>query len=451
MLVRFWGTRGSIATPGPTTLRYGGNTSCVEVITATEEHFILDCGTGLRLLGLDMMKRAKPIRATILLGHTHWDHIQGFPFFVPGFQASNEFTICAPQGIGRSLANVLSGQMEYTYFPVELDQLPARFQFRELGEGTFQFGSAKVVTQFINHPAPALAYRIEADGVIIAYMCDHEPFGEKLWREGTPRGVPESILHEGDRRHASFMKHADLVIHDSQYTPEEYPSRKNWGHSTYAYAVELAAMSDVHRLLLTHHDPTHDDDFLDEIQRAARALARNRNFMMQVMCAYEGMEIRVAGLDTNRIRSIDISPSVHVAGSKVRVLIVDDDPNLRLLAAAALKREGYETAEAGDGEEGLEKFQAIKPDILVLDLNMPRLAGIEALQRLRLENVSVPVLVLTAQGDENSIESAFQSGATDYLVKPFSPPQLCSRVRACMARSQSAVTHSGNASASQCP
>jgi len=443
MLVRFWGTRGSIATPGSSTLRYGGNTSCVEVITAAEERFILDCGTGLRLLGLDLMKSGKPIRATVLLGHTHWDHIQGFPFFIPAFQAGNEFTICAPQGIDRSLANVLSGQMEFTYFPVELEQLPARFQFRELGEGSFSVGSAKVLTQFIHHPAPALAYRIEAEGVIVVYMCDHEPYGEKLWREGSPRRETASILHEGDRRHASFMQHADLVIHDSQYTPDEYHSRKNWGHSTYEYAVELAALSDVHRLVLTHHDPIHNDDFLDNVQREARALARNRNFMMQVMCAYEGMEIRIAGPKSDRIRTAEVSPSASISPSRVRVLIVDDDPNLRLIAAAALKREGYDTAEACDGQDALEKLGGIHPNVIVLDLNMPRLSGIETLQRLRIDGVRVPVLVLTAQGDEESIASAFQSGATDYLVKPFSPPQLCSRVRACMARWMGAAAVAG--------
>jgi len=165
--------------------------------------------------------------------------------------------------------------------------------------------------------------------------------------------------------------------------------------------------------------------------------------MMQVMCAYEGMEIRVAGHKSDRIRSLEIATSAKVSASRARVLIVDDDPNLRLIAAAALKREGYETAEACDGQEGLEKLDSVQPDVIVLDLNMPRLSGIETLQRLRVDNVRVPVLVLTAQGDEESIDSAFQSGATDYLVKPFSPPQLCSRVRACMARSLSAVAVAG--------
>jgi CheY-like chemotaxis protein len=443
MRVRFWGTRGSIATPGPTTLHYGGNTSCVEIVTNSGCRFILDCGTGIRPLGVDMMQNLqRPINATILLGHTHWDHIQGFPFFTPAFEPNNKFTVIAPKGMGRSLADVLSGQMEFTYFPVELDQLPARIQFRELGEGTFDFAGAKLITQFINHPAPCLGYRIEADGVIVVYQCDHEPFSETLWKEGSAPGRPNSILHDGDRRHANFMRHADLVIHDAQYTPEEYESKRNWGHSTYEYAVELAALSDVRQLALTHHDPTHDDSMVADIERRARNLARRRNFLMHVFCAYEGLEMGVTGVDTDRVRTIDLDPSAPAPLRKMKVLVVDDDPNLRLLAGATLKRDGYIVFEAGDGIEALKKYADERPDVIVLDLDMPRLNGIESLKRLRAESSSakyVPVLILTAHGDEANTRAGFDAGATDYLAKPFTPPQLTSRVRACLSRVTAAV------------
>ncbi len=443
MRVRFWGTRGSIATPGPTTLRYGGNTSCVELVTNAGWRFIFDCGTGIRPLGVEMREKlTPPIKATILLGHTHWDHIQGFPFFTPVFEPGNKFTVVAPQGMGRSLADVLSGQMEFTYFPVELDQLPARIEFRELGEGTFDFGGAKVITQFINHPAPCLGYRVEADGVNVVYQCDHEPFSETLWKEGAAPGRVESILHEGDRRHATFMRHADLVIHDAQYTPEEYQTKRNWGHSTYEYAVELAALSDVRQLALTHHDPTHDDNMIAEIERRARNLARRRNFLMHVFCAYEGLEMGIMGPDTDRIRTIDLDPAAPAPSRKMKVLVVDDDPNLRLLAGAALKRDGYIVVEAGDGIEGLKKYADEKPDVIVLDLDMPRLNGIETLKKLRSTGSSakdVPVLILTAHGDEANTRAGFDSGATDYLAKPFTPPQLTSRVRACLSRAAAAV------------
>ncbi len=310
MRVRFWGTRGSIATPGPTTLKYGGNTSCVEVVTNSGWRFILDCGTGIRSLGLELAQKIEPpIKATILLSHTHWDHIQGFPFFKPAFESGNKFTMVAPRMAGRSLSDILAGQMEFTYFPVELGELPSRIQFAELEEGIHDFGGANVFTQFTNHPAPCLGYRIEADGVIVVYLCDHEPFSESLWKDGSSPGRLDSILHERDRRHANFMLHADLVIHDAQYTPEEYLEKRGWGHSTYEYAVELAAISDVRQLALTHHDPGHDDIKITEIERQARNLARRRNFLMHVFCAYEGLELGVMGPETDRIRTIDLDPA----------------------------------------------------------------------------------------------------------------------------------------------
>ncbi len=443
MRVRFWGTRGSIATPGPTTLRYGGNTSCVELVTNSGWRLIFDCGTGARPLGEEMTNKLKPpIKAIILLSHTHWDHIQGFPFFTPAFEPGNKFKVVAPAGMGRSLADVLAGQMEFTYFPIELDQLPARIEFRELAEGTFDFGDVKLITQVLNHPAPCLGYRVEADGVIVTYLCDHEPFSETLWKEGSAPGRFESILHEGDRRHANFMRHADLVIHDAQYTPEEYQSRRNWGHSTYEYAVELAAISDVRQLALTHHDPAHDDTMIADIERRARNLARRRNFLMHVFCAYEGLEMGITGVDTDRIRTIDVDPAAPVELRKLKVLVVDDDPNLRLLAGAALKREGYIVAEAGDGIECLKKNADINPDVIILDLDMPRLNGIETLKKLRSPGSmakDLPVLILTAHGDEANTRAGFDAGATDYLAKPFTPPQLNSRVRACLSRAAAAV------------
>src|SRR5580658_5907788 len=182
MYLRFWGTRGSIATPGPATNEFGGNTSCVEVVTDSGVRFILDCGTGARPLGAHLMAHEpKPIAATILLSHTHWDHIQGFPFFTPLFVPGNKITVCGPEGSAGSLRDVLSGQMEFTYFPIELGQLPATIAFRELSEGTHEIGGARVVAQYLHHPAMTLGYRIEVDGAAVVYLCDHEPYSETLW------------------------------------------------------------------------------------------------------------------------------------------------------------------------------------------------------------------------------------------------------------------------------
>src|SRR5262249_15189582 len=163
MDVRFWGTRGSIAKPGPTTLRYGGNTSCVEVRTLDGTLIVLDCGTGAHELGVALMASGdKPIRGHLMLTHTHWDHIQGFPFFAPLFVPGNEFDIYAPGGLGQHLETTLAGQMEYNYFPVTLAQLGATIRYHELTEGSFKIGGVSVVAQYLNHPALTLGYRLAA-------------------------------------------------------------------------------------------------------------------------------------------------------------------------------------------------------------------------------------------------------------------------------------------------
>lgn len=294
MLARFWGTRGSIAAPGPSTTRFGGNTSCVELTTPTGEVVVLDCGTGARLLGNRLLSSTSgPVVATILLTHTHWDHIQGFPFFAPLFQADNHFKVYGPEGAHLSLRDVLAGQMEHHYFPVELDQLAARISYEDLCEGTYDISGVQVRAQQMNHPSPTLGYRVEAEGRCICYLCDHEPYAEDVWREGAAPGKLDSILAQGDRRHAEFMQGADVVIHEAQYTPQEYSSKRHWGHSTYVYVVELAVLAGVNRLFLTHHDPSHDDEFIAGLEREAQELARKLNSDLEVCCAYEGCEIDV--------------------------------------------------------------------------------------------------------------------------------------------------------------
>jgi ribonuclease BN (tRNA processing enzyme) len=148
-----------------------------------------------------------------------------------------------------------------------------------------------VRAQQMNHPSPTLGFRIEAGGRSICYLCDHEPYCEQVWREGATAGRLESILEAGDRRHAEYMQGADVVIHEAQYTPDEYPSKRHWGHSTYPYVVELAAAAGVRRLFLTHHDPSHDDEFVAGIERKAQELAQRLDSPLEVCCAYEGCEI----------------------------------------------------------------------------------------------------------------------------------------------------------------
>ncbi len=434
MNVRFWGTRGSIAAPGAGTAHFGGNTSCVEVTTRGGARLVLDCGTGVRPLGAALTAAgSRPLIAALLLSHTHWDHIQGFPFFAPLFAPTTRLVIYAPRGSGRSLPQVMAGQMEYTYFPVELAQLPAQLTYIDLDEGSHSIAGVRVVAQYLNHPSPALAYRIEADGVTLVYACDHEPFSGTLWRGDSPPGRLESILHAGDRRHAEFMAGADLVIHDAQYTPDEYATRKNWGHSPWEYVVEIASAARVRRVALTHHDPAHDDDAVAEIERLGRALAASRGGATEVLCAYEGCEIPLVP-SAARAPARVTDATARPGGS--RILIVDDDPELRLLARRALDKDGHSIREASDGAEGLERIADWHPDLIVLDLVMPEMDGLEVLRRLRSEPATkrLPVLILTAHGDETSTRAGFDLGATDYLTKPFSMPQLAARVRACLAR-----------------
>ncbi len=435
MRVRFWGTRGSIATPGPSTNRFGGNTTCVELTTNDGRLVIFDMGTGARVLGADLLGRGlSSVRGSILLTHTHWDHIQGFPFFAPLFHPGNEFAVHAPEGGGGSLHQLLAGQMEFRYFPVDLHQLPATITYHDLAEGPHEIGGLRVLAQFLHHPAMTLGYRVEADGATVVNLTDHEPFSETLWRSDAEPGHIESILHDGDRRHARFMANADLVVHDAQYTPEEYPQKKTWGHSTFEYVVELAAAAGVRRLALSHHDPTHNDDMVAEIEERARELALRRGSSLEVFCAYEGYDITVEPSPAASVGTAEIAPAAAVAAA--RILVADDDRDVRALTKRALERDGHSVIEAMSGAEALRLVREQRPDLLVLDLVMPDMGGLEVLDtlRARAESAALPVLILTSMDDEGSTRAGFERGATDYLTKPFSMPQLAARVRSILAR-----------------
>lgn len=438
MRVRFWGTRGSIATPGPGTIRFGGNTSCVEVTTAKGALLMLDCGTGAaRLADALMGTGTSAVHANILLGHTHWDHIQGFPFFMPAFVKGNSAAIYGPEGSRTSLHGALAGQMEFTYFPVELNQLPATITYHELTEGIHTISGARVVTQFLNHPAITLGYRIEVDGAVVVYLVDHEPFADELWRADAEPGKIESILHEGDRRHAQFMADADLVIHDAQFTPDEYGPKKTWGHSPYDYVVQTASAAGVKRVALTHHDPAHDDRAVADIETKARALAASLGQGLDVFCAFEGCEIALEPRT-----HLPFIPEEHtqasVAQRRFHVLVVDDEPHSLEVVVRALQSEKFRVSQATNGAQALWMIDRQMPDLVVLDYRMEDLDGIAVTKRLRGQSKTerLPVLMLTGLADEASTRAGFDAGVTDYLTKPFAIPQLTARVRACLARAQ---------------
>jgi CheY-like chemotaxis protein len=245
------------------------------------------------------------------------------------------------------------------------------------------------------------------------------------------------MVHEGDRRHARFMAGADLVIHDAQYTPEEYPSKKTWGHSTYEYVVQVAAAAGVKCVALTHHDPEHNDLFVADIEQRARALAEKRGYAIQVLCAHEGGEYILRGQQLLAVAApgTDTVPDApHAAAA--RILVVDDDPLLRHLAVKVLAKYGHTVTEADNGKEALTMIRRQAPDLVVLDLDMPGIRGLEVLRELRAQpaTAQLPVLILTASGNETATSASFEAGATDYLTKPFSIPQLTARVHACLER-----------------
>jgi CheY-like chemotaxis protein/phosphoribosyl 1,2-cyclic phosphodiesterase len=409
------------------------------VTTDNDNLLILDCGTGARQLATELMAQGrKAINANILLGHTHWDHIQGFPFFTPAFVKGNTVAIYGPEGSRGPLHDVLAGQMEFTYFPVDLTQLPATITYHDLTEGIHTIGGTRVATQFLNHPAMTVGYRVEADGVAIVYLVDHEPFSDELWRAGAEPGRIESILHEGDRRHAKFMADADLVIHDAQYTPDEYPAKKTWGHSAYDYVVQTAAAAGVRRVALTHHDPSHDDDFVAEIERNARSLALRQGTRIDVFCAYEGCEIVLEPRSALKPFISDAPHQASVAQRQFHILVVDDQPEMLTLIVRALEDEQYVVRTATGGLEALRRIDEHLPDLLVLDYKMIGMDGMAVMKAIRAkpETQSLPVLMLTAMTDEASTRAGFDAGVTDYVTKPYSIPQLTARVRACLTRTQ---------------
>ena len=265
--IKFWGTRGSIPSPGPKTMRYGGNTSCVE-IDAGGALSILDAGTGMRELGDELLARLKggPINANIYITHTHWDHIQGFPFFVPAYVPGNKLRLHGPHGMGKSFEKVFRDLLDPNNFPVDLGDMRSDISFVEVKGGPMEYDGVKVLTSFTNHPGMDLAYRFERGGKIVVYLTDHEPYCSMHEKN--------DFFQKQDNAVTEFCRGADLLIADAQYTDEEYLKKRTWGHSRYKDTVQLAADADVKKLALFHHDPYHPDDILEGIGKDAERLAK---------------------------------------------------------------------------------------------------------------------------------------------------------------------------------
>ena len=272
--VTFFGVRGSTPCPGPSNARYGGNTACVVVERPGSRPIVLDLGTGLRQYG-ETLPNDGSFSGTALVTHLHWDHVQGLPFFVPILRDGAHIDIYGPRPEdGRTLADAFAGFMRPPYFPVTVEQLPGEIRFHDINDATVHVDGATVTALSVPHVGVTNGYRIDWDGTTVAYLSDHQqPVDD-------PFAVSDGVL--------DLCRGADLLVHDAQYTADEFAKKCDWGHCTVEYAVNVARRAEVRRLVLFHHDPAHDDDTLDCLVAAARRVAGPE---LEVISAYEGLTV----------------------------------------------------------------------------------------------------------------------------------------------------------------
>jgi phosphoribosyl 1,2-cyclic phosphodiesterase/CheY-like chemotaxis protein len=431
-LIQFWGTRGSLARPGKDTLRYGGNTSCVQVTSPGGSVVVIDCGTGVHDLGKSLLAKARgPLRGSILISHTHWDHIQGFPFFAPLFVPGGDWDVYGPAGLGESLRDTLAGQMQYAYFPVKLDEMGASIRYHDLAEGTFEIDDIRITTRYLNHPALTLGYRLEMDGIRVVYACDHEPYSRN-----PGQSEPLSAF---DQRHSEFLDGADLVIHEAQYTDAEYPAKKRWGHSTVEYVSEIGQRAGVRRMALTHHDPARTDDALDQIVESVRADLKAKKSPMQVFGAADGQVVElhasiVANPDARRFESSAILAQARAVGDS-SVIMGIADVRLATMLADAVGSDGVHVTHAPDGASILQMAKSASPALILMEDHPPDVDGLgvcralraDADQRLR----DVPVVIVA---DREKAGEATNAGVTGWLIKPFTAQFARAQIQARLLR-----------------
>lgn len=427
MRVTFYGTRGSLATPGPSTLHYGGNTSCVAVRSDAGTLVMLDIGTGAANLGRELMAQGGKISGHIMISHTHWDHIQGLPFFAPLFAPGNEWDIYAPRGLRESLQDTLAGQMEYTYFPVELDQMGATIRYHDLIEGSLTVGDIAVTARYLNHPALTLGYRLHADGATMVYSCDHEPHSRAL-------AVGPGLVEGQDAEHADFLADADLVIHDAQYLASEYAAKVGWGHSTVEYAVNVARHAGVKRLALTHHDPTRNDAAVDAMLKGLKESGLAGD--MEIFAAAEGIEIELKG-ETERPaihEHVSAHSSVSSALMSGKVLIAMANP-ARIEKMRKILSDDHLRETVVAPAEAVAAVRGDPPSMVVLEYDGGD-AATAILRAIRDEMPDVPIMLVTGHGEDAINEAGCSECGpfTDRLAEPFSPQYARARMRAALMR-----------------
>jgi ribonuclease BN (tRNA processing enzyme)/DNA-binding response OmpR family regulator len=379
-----------------------------------------------------MSAGAKGLRGHILISHTHWDHIQGIPFFAPLFVRGNEWDIYGPKGLGQSLRDALAGQMQDTYFPVTLDQCGARIRYHDLVEGTFDIDDIKISTHYLNHPALTLGYRLEADGAAVVYACDHEPHSRML---ATGNGE----ITGQDLRHAEFVNRADLLIHDAQFTAEEYPAKIGWGHSTVEYAVNLGQYAEVKRVALTHHDPLRDDDAIDRLLASVRARLRENACSPDVFAAAEGQVVEVAPSPekrpARRAGEFQAQTPVEPALAGLSVLLGIADTSMAAALSEIIRAEGIHV-ESFLNMDGARKLIAKDRSLLaILEHDPPRIDGLatcRAIRRRGNDHEDEPPVVMVAAQEDQAAGAA--AGVTDWLIEPFTDAYARTKIRAWVLR-----------------
>lgn len=294
--LKFWGVRGSIPTPGPATVEYGGNTSCVEV-RAAAQIIILDAGTGLRPLGGQLLAEFgdQPLELTLLLTHTHWDHIQGLPFFPLVYRPQNQLRILGYEGARPGLDAVLTSQMESPFFPIGLSEVPANIKIEELKNLEFHLGQVRVQAFFAYHPGICVGYRLSYGGRSLAFFPDNELRYSENRPAGhaTPQAGAAEFARNEHRKLIEFLRGTDVLIMDTQYDREEYQAHIGWGHGCLDEVIELALDSQIKHLFLFHHDPDHDDAKISQMVSHARQLVGQRHGPLQVEAAREGLVLEL--------------------------------------------------------------------------------------------------------------------------------------------------------------
>ena len=293
MKVRFWGVRGSIPSPGPQTIRYGGNTTCIEIRSDAGELIIIDGGTGIFALAQSLLKQL-PVKANIFITHTHWDHIHGLPFFTPLYIPGNAVRISGAYDVVTStgIDQIMAVQLQYSYFPVREVEMHASIDYETLAVGaTVAVGDATVTNAILNHPVINLGYRVECNGKSVFFTGDHEPYYNIYEPGDEDYDEYQQLIEEKQRMVDDAVRGVDVLIADCSYTEAEYPSKRGWGHGTFGSSIELARRTGVKTLVCTHHEPTRTDDDLDRVFAEALQHFKVGEGDPRVILSREGLEI----------------------------------------------------------------------------------------------------------------------------------------------------------------